>query len=1140
MKKRKALNNKSKVKNILRADKTSKYKLDQIFKKLPLNELRFSVRELMNDATLSNVVKLNRKPNDANIYNYYVPDSSIEKSIYWSVGIFKNNLDKLQYFCDTEIRITNLILQEKFDLALTELNKLDEICGISIWSISLKATIYTELEKHSDIKDLYKSMTEDLYKHNMYAVICSQVMFKSYTDDAVIESRERLDKQLRNQFSDDLYYFLKYKILTFNPSEHYNFRHILDFEKNSTLIDLFICCCDFTTYSMLHPNETNTLLANEIVSGLSKQLKTSILYRISDCFNIEKEWDISPLDAELVENYTIGKYESCLDDVLSRKDNISFTSIEIASKSLCRLDLELDRNILSNLIINIKNFLIKQDNYNQSKNELYRQFTNFNSITFFKNLGLFLNYSERHNKTKFRKNLKSLSFVISEINTPFRADYISKDLVENYLDFTKTIKFNNTSALYELFKGTINNDNSQLAEISNNRVDSYYAKFLITEGQFDNAIILLNHLSKADDSLLKFESSSELIQCYNNITKYDKAIELFNQLVLECRNSIHTLDSLQIAQSAETLMKTTLSPSSIVALSLYSRFIENTKTPTLRAAFNKLLRQNNCTSPLELIDIPHLNWNKGEFVYFLNYVCTPEIMKFYIKFKSPSEIDKCRINICNHLILNNEFKNEKIEEVKGITKKLVLREATIQVAQSKVNADLTQLRSGKNETHIALYKKYQLLRKSYSTEFNKLLNVNKLIMGMQDSGLMVMHFDSTFDDINSIFIKLVKTIIEEFAFGEKGLNANVSTRIRHGHLPNTIRRSLLDEKLITSIPESTNVVKANDFWLSKLGPSSIKDDISKILSSFTRKIEDLIHVLNEEILQVTTLEENLTGLSKTKGALFSYTPTNDEIIFLQDKFDETASYTEFINVIESWIWEKTEDNLHNIRAYIEQKITPNLLSTLQSDLSKLKIDRSAFYEFSNAINRAKLSLNLDSKTILSWFKKREIGVTQTFEFETAVQISSKALLLQVELTSEDSIVIKGDKLSSFVDILYILYENSISKSGIDKSDIAPIHSVELNDTELIIKYKNNCAQFSSAEEENNKISSYIDSYGDETIMMERLHSEGGTGFAKIWKIISKDLNCKHTMNFGFIDDNCFSVEIRIEHKGLLANENTIS
>lgn len=1140
MKKRKVLNNKSKVKNILRTNKTSKYKLDQIFKKLPLSELRFSVRELINDATLSNVATLHREPNDTNIYNYFVPDSSIEKSIYWSLGVFKNNLDKLQYFCDAEIRITNLIIQEKFDLALTELDALDQVCGISIWSISLKATIYSELDKYTDIKELYKSMTGSLYKHNMYAVICSQVMFKNYTDDSVIESRERIDKQLRNQFSDDLYYFLKYKILTFNPSEHYDFRHILDFEKNATLIDLFICCCDFTIYSMLHPDETNKLLAHEIVSSLSKQLKTSVLYRISDCFNIKKEWDASPLDTELVENYTKGNYKSCLDNVLTRQENISFTSVEVASKSLCRLDVELSESYLSNLIVNIKNFLIKKEHYNQSKNELFRQFTNFSSITFFKNLGLFLNYSECHNKTQFRKNLRNLSFVISEINTPFRADYISKSLVDSYLSFTTTIKFTKTLALYELFKGNINCQDSQLDEIGNDRVDSYYAKFLMTKSLFDKAIPLLHNLSKTDDTLLRFESSSELIQCYNNIGDYDKAIALFNQLILECRNSIHTLDSLQIAQSAEALMKVSSSPSSIVALSLYSRFIENSKTPTLRAAFNKLLRQNNCSSPLELINLPHLIWQQGELVYFLNYVCTPEVMKFYIRFKSPSDIDKCRINICNHLILNNEYKNEKIEEVKGITKKLVLREATIQVAQSKVNADLVQLRSGKNESHMALYKKYLKFRKSYSTEFDKLLSLNKLIMGMKDSGLMVMNYDSAFDEINSIFIKLVKTIIEEFAFGEKGLNANVSTRIRHGHLPNTIRRSLLDEKLITSIPESTNVVKANDFWLSKLATSSIKDDISKILSSFTRNIENIIHVLNEEILQVTTLEENLTGLSKTKGALFSYTPTNDEIVFLQDKFDDTASYVEFINTIESWIWEQTEDNLHDIRAYIEQQITPNLLSTLQSDLSKLKIDRSAFYEFSNAINRAKLSLNQDLKTIISWFKKGEIGVTQTFELETAVQIASKALLLQVDLSSDTPIILKGDKLSSFVDILYILYENSISKSGIDKCDITPLHFAEINDTELIIQYKNKCAEYSSVEDENSKISSYINSYGNESIMMERLHSEGGTGFAKIWKIISKDLNCKHTMKFGFIDDNFFSVEIRIEHEGLLASENTIS
>ncbi|WP_455289455.1 hypothetical protein [Vibrio parahaemolyticus] len=507
----------------------------------------------------------------------------------------------------------------------------------------------------------------------------------------------------------------------------------------------------------------------------------------------------------------------------------------------------------------------------------------------------------------------------------------------------------------------------------------------------------------------------------------------------------------------------------------------------------------------------------------------PEDNEVFRHFRNPTDIDKSRISICNYLIKVEKNKDAIENELKDITKKLVLREATLQVAQSKVDSDISSFRAGENVAHISSYEKYiEFVREDYD-EFTKSMSMIEVVNILSDKNLGVTYLNSNknFEEASATFIKLVRTIIEEFSFGEKGLNANVSTRIRHGHLPNTIRRSLLNENLITSISEQTKIVKNNDYWIVRLSDGSNGESISKILNNFTVLVNTLIHTINEEVLQVSTLDENLSKLSKVEKPLFSYKPSDLDILLLQKKINVSTTYNDFINIVESWLWEITQDNLESIRDYISVNVTDQIISNLISDVSNLVGNKNCLYDFTNAANRAKASFRKDVSTIISWFRKKEINAKNTFDLEIAVKIASQALLIDIDLERGSDIKIKGNKLSCFVDILYILYENSISKSGLDINSLNIYHYAKLENGILRIVFRNNCLPFDSVNEKNEEIQEYIDSYGVEEKMMQRLHSEGGTGFAKIWKVITKDLGCEHDIQFGFIDDDCFNVDINI-------------
>ena len=1135
MRNKKQIKNKSPIKNILRTNRSEYYKLNRIFSSLPLSDLRSCTRELYQDRNFSKYIKLHKNSEVSRVYDYSIPGTNLEKSLYWSMGVFMNNLDKLRFFNDKEQELSDFIINENYIRAIETLDEIDNICGISIWSISIRSSILIEIGQRAKLNDFINKILSNIEPFCLLDVIIRNTVNKTDSNDSIQENRTRIDRQLRTTFyldSVDLYYFIKYKTLSFKPTDTYEFEHILNIEKNSTLIDLYNCCGDFLTYSLSH-NIYNEL-SSELTRVLGRMLPNSVFDRCNDLYKQRENWDVNPYDVDLLDNYTKGNYDYCYSKVISSQVGLGFSYIEIAAKSACRLTSIEHSNNKEYIILLLRDVLLKKSNYHSSKNELYRIQNKFRDLIFYKNLFIFIELSEIKLDNSLRCGLKKALYLISKINSPFRLEFISPLSKDSLLEAINLAQYKETSLIWNLYQGDLKYDDVVLNDICPERKLSYYCKYLMMSGDSEKGKETLTRLVSSKDKLISYEASSDLL-VYLSANEMDlEAIDLYNTLVLENRNYVYILDNDNTLVSVERVLKRELNIKPIIALSLISRYINTSISSKLRAIFNALMRQHNCIDPLKL-DNNAIGWSNDEYMYFLKYICTPKIMKFFRNFRTPTDIDKCRINICNHLIKSGKNKDTIENELKDITKKLVLREATLQIAQSKVDSDISFLRSGENVAHISSYDSYiDIVREDYD-EFSKSISLISVMNLLSDNNMGVAYLNANkkFEETNAIFIKLVKTIIEEFSFGEKGLNANVSTRIRHGHLPNTIRRSLLDESLITSVSENNKVVKSNDYWVEKLSNNTNKESINKALNNFTVLVNDIIHTINEEVLQVSTLDENLSKLSKVEKPLFSYKPSDIDILILQKKINISTNYNDFINIVENWLWDITQYNLESIRGYITSNLTDQMIGDLISEISNLVNDRQRLYEFTNAANRAKASFRKDISTIVSWFKKKEISEKSTFDLEIAVKIASQALLIDIDLEVGNDIKIPGNKLSCFVDILYILYENSISKSGLDKNALDIYHFAKYESGKLRIVFRNNCLDFESADEKNQEIKEYIDIYGVEEKMMERLHSEGGTGFAKIWKVITKDLGCKHDISFGFIDDGYFNVDISIDFDEVL-------
>jgi hypothetical protein len=355
----------------------------------------------------------------------------------------------------------------------------------------------------------------------------------------------------------------------------------------------------------------------------------------------------------------------------------------------------------------------------------------------------------------------------------------------------------------------------------------------------------------------------------------------------------------------------------------------------------------------------------------------------------------------------------------------------------------------------------------------------------------------------------------------------LSTRIRHGHLPNTLRRPLLDNGLLASRVTDTGSYRLNTLWAEALQlPLSSCKDVEHAITDFSMKFAILVDELNDQWLRLFTIDQDIDGLSKdaaSKTALFNYSVSSVESYYLQTQLDEKSTYTEFVALANAWLWSRTEQNLVAIREKLDTSMRPRsfeLLEELQrSIIQKCGIERLG--EVPDSIARARTGLSQALDTIRGWFTRSRGANISNFELDVPVSIARRAADASVDLYDETNLTFNGSALNALVDV----FENCVSKSGLEKNQLWVKASAKLNKDGLVISVENNCEERTDYRSRNDLLSRYCVSIGAEKRSEADAASIGGSGFFKISRALEKDLAVTHSLDLGYQSANEFRVTI---------------
>lgn len=1115
--------------------------LNQFFGKLTPHEIRLSIRSLINHRHFKMAISVHEHPFNF-IYSKMTPDSSLIKNICWCLGIVEAHKKSIDIFIEKENVILNNFFDGDFDGCLKNIDNLESHCGVSLWTINMKGSLLSLLNKTEDKRQLTLDIIANSSRNN-FLKTTANLLANKYDDNSTLPAFNSFAEQkIRRSFSNELLHFLMYRIVPINYQFPYDFNHILNNEKNTTAIDIFNTLLDMARLSIIKSCSANCYHESEmIVASLYKLFPTKKIESLANAFSIHTPFEFIDEEIRIIDEYTAGNYSFvCKLFEENTKYAMKFSLFEIWVKSACRTK-KTPEGFLGDLVLLTTSIVLKDENYDAALNKIYLLCQAFNSLSWFKEFEIFITKEARFISKEINSRLDNASALISDLNSPLRFEKLPQKLS---IDYAKSLKsqFPSSNSV-RLFLGDIDiNDNiDKDLKIEINRRKRYKALKLINLGENDKAIEILEELSKSNDLIVKNEAYYYLVSTYISMREVELALSAYVNIVMSNINLLDSFDSESLCESAKEIIKDTTEITASIALSLHSINFNNEYDAALKFAFEKFLTNNGYESPLELFE-NRLGINESQLYYFLEYVCIPENMKLYFYFDTTKEIEECRIEICQKLIERGHSQEKLVFEVKERTKRQVILNAVKQVDTSRIHADISNLI---NSTNIRqLYESFSYLRTRHNLKTQDEVEFDNLLSKLEDlkkqnafeQSLSMVHVqDVVLNEKNAIFMRLCKLIRDEFTFGVKGLNGHLSTRIRHGHLPNALKKCFSEQNLVSQKVSATGSFKRNEYWLNKFNhlSESKLNIVDKDFSEFSSKLFDLINEINDQWLQVVVYDQDIAGLDNSflkKIALFNYSTTYVESYYLQKSLSLGSDYSDFIKQVTAWLWRRTEYNLANIRQEIDSNLRARLNKLLESFEKAVfsqvgeSLGLTEFNE-SMATSRRKINSALDS--IIEWFHRSKGLSIPSFDSDTIISITEWSAGASVENVDNTGLNYKGWALNYFVDAMYVLLDNSVTKSNLEKNDLNIHITWELIDNKLVITTTNNCAPIISIDDCNKALDFYRDSYGQEEYSIKAAQGEGNSGFFKVWKSLYKDLEIDHSIWFGYTSSTEFSVRIMI-------------
>ncbi|ABB73852.1 hypothetical protein SAMN05216403_101285 [Nitrosospira multiformis ATCC 25196] len=641
------------------------------------------------------------------------------------------------------------------------------------------------------------------------------------------------------------------------------------------------------------------------------------------------------------------------------------------------------------------------------------------------------------------------------------------------------------------------------------------------------------------------------------LLKLDRISEAVDTTVAAYIENQNVPTLLPIKQVADALKEPADWPRSIstsLLFQLYTLYCGPEKIAQLRYSFELFQVNNRINEPSDLAERIE-EFGKPFVIAYLRNIWTPEIMRHTILYSGTREIEEARIKVCRILAeLDPEGEVVYFDEIKERVKQQEIAKGTRLIEQSKVYVEIEAIKKSlktkledsyiryKSSSQTSVLKPEQSFAKNFITNLGAVFaKENSISVPLALSKIQTLNLNLDMGSESDVqFEALFSEVTNEFLRGDHGLNAYLSTTIRHGTLSNTLRKPVADERLITSREEGSKSYIRNQYWgHGEKGYSEYQAEwqlILDALDTFSSEFDSVIEYLKDELIQIRIVHE-LKDSGENKNALFVYRSSQWERKFVQEQDKAFTNMDEFVNYYVDILWEKTDLNLRNVQYVLDTDIRARLMEPFVKLTNHLnRVPAPGINDLLNAVGRAKTNVQNQLGLVISWFKRSEVYDRQDcaadFPFHIALNMVKNTMFnatgwngASVSL-SRDTPLMPGRTLDGMVYVFHVLLENAVLRSGLEMDELTVKAELSFSNGVFNARISNNLAPAKVTQAERDKLSKLRDSLrSDES--PRRAQREGRSGLHKIWRTINSPIYKEPKLDFYHLEDS-FVVEVNFK------------
>lgn len=1065
--------------------------------------------------------------------------ASALREILWALARALQFSEQIKEFLKERKSFEKAVLENNYDSATTHLNVIEQKFGKSIWLYQNKlASSYVSTRENENI-DVANKIAEEVKDNNILPLLTYYI--KRRIEGAIL--REKLRAEIAEKISEPTY--LKYfqtKLFDFTDSSEEAVASLLYIDAQASVIDHYdslIHVLQAAISDKMIPDEMSSLIRSTADRLYSHTSDDRLIGAMAVLGLPRRKLDDCDMDrrATAIEAYTENRYADCI----SIAGNILTTTQQDSALRVLYIKSHVaigrlfppENGIIGQLNENLHNVVSAGDKFFKSAHALLvlaDRYCDHSWMLYLRVAVLFEIGAEQDRRVQ--QWMRDI-YVRDLFVTPFTALCTDATAAERIIsDLEKNNQFPSTIALVKTIFSVLNKDDG----LDTARVARYKARELLVNKHYSEAASLyVRAASEEKRTAVKVRAlgGASLALMLNH--QYDLAVDTLINAYLEYP---HAPTLLPVEKLVEYLPELDFWPNTIslgLLLNLIQQIAGGNDLSEQRLAFEKFCFGNSIFSPTDL------SLRIDEFglvcvIEYLSSVWQPEVMRQTLVYTSEAQIEEARIDACRVLSRLDPTRTRiHQEELASRIKQQEISKATVLVEQSKVYVDIESIKRTLRSRLKNSYAQYKSSLAQHTKPEDEIVRKFESMFSGIDTSLSLLlskfHFvDSGVASTTDLqFGAIFSEIAKEFLTGDHGLNAYLSTRVRHGKFVDALRKAVMDEHLVTG--KTTGEIYAkNNFWIDRLTQVNTKDELIEAIEDFTRKFDDLLILARDQKIQIRTFFDLKSGEGNTDG-LFVYQFSSLERRLVQTYDANFEDFDELIVKCVDTLWEKTDANLVRVRKYLMESLKIDLMSLFDELTIKVDAGSSAGTAgLLNAIARARTATQQAMDNVVAWFRRNEVYDRQDFDIDFAPQIAAsmvnRTMSMQspwagprCEIETSDG-KLPGRTLDALVDIFYVLFENAIK--------YAEAHGVTRN---IRIKLRYHNGDFSGE-----VLSDALEPSSDHLRRLDQIReslatpesrrlaqSEGRSGFRKIYIALENPLYKSPQLIFRHESDGNFRV-----------------